>query len=75
MVTQVTTNTLEEVTNVEVHKGNRETVKCHVKSLIILMKNGELPDVDLDFDTSVQGTDQISVGDIGLPTKPNVRQP
>ena len=33
------------------------------------MKKGELPPGDLDFDTS----NQISVGDIGLPTKPKRR--
>ena len=36
------------------------------------MKNGDLPPCDLEVDTSVQRTDsdQSSVGDIGLPTKP-----
>ena len=70
IVTRVTTNTLGEVTNVEVRKGNRETVKRHVKSLILLLKNGDLPPGDLNVDTSVQVTDQSSVGDIGLQTKP-----
>ena len=56
MITQVGTNNLGELTNVEVRKENWETVKLHVKSLILLMKNSELPPVDLDFVTIVQVT-------------------
>ena len=70
IVTLVTTNSLGEVTNVEVRKGNRETVKRHVKSLILLLKNSDLPPADLDVDTSVHGADQSIVGDMGLQTKP-----
>ena len=39
IVQNVTSNSLGEVTDVVVRKGNREIVKRHVKSLILLLKN------------------------------------
>ena len=40
IVTKVHLNSINEVTDVEIRKGNREIVKRHVKSLILLIKNG-----------------------------------
>ena len=52
IITNVTVNSIGEVTKVEIRKGNKEIVKRHVKSLVLLLKNYESRSADLRLGTS-----------------------
>ena len=61
-VKEVTINTLGEVTDAIIMKGNRETVKRHVKSLVLLLKASEvIADTPLVPDLTSSSTEDRSV--------------
>ena len=49
IVTDVTINSIGEVTKVDIRKGNREKVQRHVNSLILLLKNYDSESGDLEL--------------------------